>query len=109
MVAISGGPISIVVTGEDPGCCSFDYPGDENHEAIFWAAMAALGLVPVATQPDTAQLTVTVVGEDGRMYSAYRRWEEGWGVGTWAVLGGPDAPVAGRYRITSFVASQWAP
>ncbi len=111
MLTISGGPITIHLEGADSpaGCCSFDYPGDENHEAIFWASMTALGLDPVTTQPDTVQLAVTVVGEDGRVYVAHRRWEEGWGIGTWAALGGPDAPAAGTYRIVSLVPSPWIP
>jgi hypothetical protein len=111
MLTITGGPITIRVEGDgaDEGCFSFQYAGGDNHEAIFWAAMTALGLDPAATQPDTVQLVVTVVGEDGRMYVAYRRWEEGWGVGTWTVLGGPDVPVAGTYRVTSCVPSLWTP
>lgn len=111
MLTITGGPISILIDGNPAvgSCCSFEYAGGEEHEAIFWAAMSALGLDPESTQPDTVQLVVTVVGEDGRMYVAYRRWEEGWGVGTWTVLGGPDAPAAGAYRVTSCVPSLWTP
>lgn len=111
MLTITGGPISILIdgVGAASGCCSFEYPGGGDHEAMFWAAMTALGLDPAATQPDTVQLVVTVVGEDGWMYVTYRRWEEGWGVGTWTVLGGPDAPAAGTYRVTSCVPSLWTP
>ena len=91
----------------------FDYPGSENHEDIYWAALAhvAPGVDPMdVPQPDTKEFEAHVIHQEtGLVWRAYRRWEEGWGVGTEAINGGAAAPPAGMYTVTAFVTRTWGP
>lgn len=80
----------------------FKHASTDDHELIWYEAMAALGL-DASNQSPSREIEIHVVSSPHRLYRIYRRWEEGWGIGTEAVLGGPDAAPAGVYTIISLV------
>lgn len=84
----------------------FQHVDDGDHESIFWDAIASMGLSLAGQAPDREiEIHVTKAAGDGDplIYRAWRRFEEGWGVGTEAVLPGPASAPTGTYTVTSLV------
>lgn len=84
----------------------FTHVDDGDHESIFWDAIASLGIDLVGQSPDReVEVHVAKAAGDGEplIYRAWRRFEEGWGVGTEAVLPGPASAPTGTYTVTSLV------
>lgn len=103
-IVLEDGSEATLASNESAGGVRFEHEETDDHEAIYWEAIAALGLEE-APQSRDRRWTVHVVGDGGLPYRAWREWSEGWGVGTSAGSGSeaPSVAPAGRYLVTAFL------